>query len=120
MIAMRFSAILSCLVVAACSSASDGPAPPPRVRPSAPSPEAALAGAKVAVVEEKLVGLVEVSAVRPAVVGPGQYFLCLRGAQSPSGPRRTHAVFFNNDDYRGSRLSAINEACEAEAFRPLK
>jgi hypothetical protein len=74
----------------------------------------------LAVREEKLVGPVEVSAVRPALVGPGQYLLRLRGAQSPSGPVRTHAVFFNNDDYRGSRLSAINEACEAEAYKPLE
>jgi len=74
----------------------------------------------LAVREEKLVGPVEVSAVRPALVGPGQYLLCLRRAQSPSGPLRTHSVFFDNDVYKGSRLSAINEACEAEAFRPLK
>jgi len=71
-------------------------------------------------VEEKLVGPVEVSAVRPALVGPGQYLLCLRGTHSPSEPPRTHAVFFNNDVYKGSRLSAINEACETQVFSPLK
>jgi len=119
MIAVRFSAILSCLLVAACSSASDGPAPP-FVRPSAPSPAAELAGAKQAVLEEKLVGPVEISAVRPAVLGPGQYLLCLRGTRSPSEPPHTHAVFFDNDVYKGSRLSVINEASETQAFRPLK
>jgi hypothetical protein len=60
-------------------------------------------------VEEKLAGLVEISAVRPAIVGPGQYLLCLIGAHLPSEPRLTHAVFFNNDVYKGSRLSVINE-----------
>jgi hypothetical protein len=86
----------------------------------APAPEKALVGAYKAVEEEKLTGFIEVSAVSEAPsLGPGQYMLCLRGSPSPSEPQHTYAVFFNNDEYRGVRLSIILDACERQAFSPL-
>jgi hypothetical protein len=87
---------------------------------AAPTPEKALAGAHQAADEEKLTGLIEVSEAREGKsLGPGEYMLCLRGSSSPSDPRRTYAVFFNNDEYKGVRLSIILDECEKQAFSPL-
>ena len=87
---------------------------------SAPDSEAATAAAKKASNEEKLMGSVEVSAVREAhPLGPGPYVLCLRGAESATAPRRTYAVFFKNNDYVAARMSVMIDSCEAQAFTPL-
>jgi hypothetical protein len=88
------------------------------VPPSAPSPAKALEGARTAAEEEKLVGLIERSEVREAdpPLGPGRYVLCLRGANNA---RRTYAVFFDNDEYKGSRMSVILDGCEKQAFTPM-
>ena len=111
---MRVFVILACLVLAACSSVYDLPPV------SAPDPEAATAAAKKASNEEKLVGAVEVSAVREAhPLGPGPYILCLRGAESATAPRRTYAVFFKNNDYVAARMSVIIDSCETQAFTSL-
>jgi hypothetical protein len=86
----------------------------------APAPDKALKGAYQAVSEEKLTGFIEVSEVREGKsLGPGEYLLCLRGAPSPFTPRRTYAVFFDNDEYKGVRLSVILDECEKQAFSPL-
>jgi hypothetical protein len=65
-----------------------------------------------------LVGLIEFSKVREAdpPLGPGRYVLCVRSA---SEIRRTYAVFFDNDEYKGSRMSVILDGCEKQAFAPL-
>ena len=85
-----------------------------------PTPDKALEGARKAADEEKLTGLIEVSGIREGKsLGPGEYMLCLRGSPSPLEPHRTYAVFFNNDEYRGVRLSIIMDECESQAFNPL-
>src|SRR5262249_34888953 len=91
------------------------------VPPSAPSPAKALEGARPAAAEEKLVGLIERSEVREAdpPLGPGRYLLCVRGANSVSETRRTYAVFFDNDYYKGVRMSVVLDECERQAFTPL-
>ncbi|MBV9982491.1 hypothetical protein [Bradyrhizobium sp.] len=91
------------------------------VPPSAPSPATALAGARQAAEEEALVGLIERSEVREAdpPLGPGRYVLCVRGANKVSAIRRTYAVFFDNDDYKGARMSVILDGCEKQAFAPM-
>jgi len=91
------------------------------VPPSAPSPAKALAGARQATEEEALVGLIERSDIREAdpPLGPGRYVLSLRGANKDSDIRRTYAVFFDDDDYKGSRMSVILDACEKQAFTPM-
>jgi hypothetical protein len=85
-----------------------------------PAPDKALKGTYQAVDEEKLTGFIEVSEVREGKsLGPGEYMLCLRGSPSPFSPRRTYAVFFNNDEYKGVRLSVILDECEKQVFSPL-
>src|SRR5271165_5401572 len=70
--------------------------------------------------ETKLTGPLQISAVRPTDHGPGQYFICLREANPPPDKRqRYHSVFFDNDTYKGSRLSVIMDECETQAFSPL-
>src|SRR5271166_2307921 len=57
---------------------------------------------------------------RPTDHGPGQYFICLREANPPPDKRhRYYSVFFDNDTYKGSRLSVIMDECETQAFSPL-
>jgi hypothetical protein len=38
---------------------------------------------------------------------------------SGSEKRLAYSVFYDNDDYRGLRLSVIVDACEAQAFTPV-
>jgi hypothetical protein len=112
---MRVFVVLACFVLAACSSSVYNPPPV-----SAPDPATATKVAKKASNEEKLMGTVEVSAVREAhPVSPGPYILCLRGAESATAPRRTYAVFFKNNDYIGARMSVIIDSCETQPFTPL-
>src|SRR6266849_4578731 len=113
---MRVFVVLACFVLTACSSSSVCNPPPV----SAPDAEAATKAAKKASNEEKLVGSVEVSAVREAhPASPGPYILCLRGAESATAPRRTYAVFFINNDYVAARMSVRIDSFEAQPFTPL-
>jgi hypothetical protein len=108
---------MSAAVLAACGTAL----PPAIDTPIAPpTPEKALTGAYQAVDEERLTGYIEASAVREGKsLGPGEYMLCLRGSPSPMVPRRTYAVFFSNDEYKGVRLSIMLDECEKQEFSPL-
>ena len=107
----------ACLGLAACSSIYDLPLV------TAPEPAKVVEGVRKAAAEEKLVGLLEMSAVPEAyplgLGGSGPYILCIRGAESATGPRRTYAVFFKNNDYVAARMSVIIDRCEEQAFTPL-
>lgn len=111
---MRFLAVLASLSLGGCSSQIyDLPAI------QAPEMAVAIDGAKKAANEVKLVGPVEVSAVREAYpLGPGPYILCIRGTNSQT-PARTYAVFFKNDAYIGTRSAVIIDQCETQTFAPL-
>jgi hypothetical protein len=37
-----------------------------------------------------------------------------------SEKRLAYSVFYDNDDYKGARLSVILDACEAQAFWPMR
>jgi len=115
---MRALVVLACLALAGCSvMASDLTDPPPYVPPQPPSLKAQAAGIKQAAQEEKLSGRLEVSDVRLSNFGPGRYMICLRGARA-SGSAGYYTVFFENEAYKGVRLSVIAEACERQSFRP--
>ena len=112
---MRFLAVLACLSLGGCSSQVYDLPPPMH----APEVSVAIDGAKKAANEAKLVGPVEVSAVREAYpLGPGPYILCIRGTNSQT-PARTYAVFFENGAYVATRTSLIIDQCETQTFAPL-
>jgi len=68
------------------------------------------------VTDAKLMRPVEISALRKAEHGPGDYFVCLREVNPPPGrPRRTYSVFFNAA-YADARLSVILEECERQQY----
>jgi hypothetical protein len=115
---MRALVILLGLTLSACSSALETAIIGPYVAPSAPTLAAALKGAKQAAVEEKITGFIEISDVRESDHGPGRFVLCLRGASGFS-PRRTYAVFFDDDIYKGVRLAVMVDDCEKQDFRPF-
>jgi hypothetical protein len=110
---MRLFAVLACLVLGACSAVYDLP------QTYAPEPSKATEGAQRGANDEKLVGPVEVSAVRQAhPLGLGPYILCIRGT-NPTVGTHTYAVFFKNNDYVSSRMSVMIDSCEAQAFIQL-
>ena len=114
--AMRRIAIVSLLFLQGCSSTDVEI--PPVVMPTVVSPtqSAAIIGAQKAANDAKLVGPVEISAVRKASpLGPGQYQLCIKGTNAQTGTR-PYAVFFNNDTYVAMRSSVILDECDTETF----
>jgi hypothetical protein len=102
------------LLVSAC-------APPSTYTPPSPPMHAAvIAGVKKAASEAKLGAPLEMSDLRPTDHGPGGYFVCVREASSTSEKHTVYSVFYNNDEYKGSRVSVIMDACEAQAFTPIE
>jgi hypothetical protein len=108
------------LLLSACTSSADVLAPPPDLKPiEPPSQPAVREGVKLAAKEEKLSGSLEISVSRRTDRGLGRYFVCLRETNPPEGRRFTYSVFFDDDVYKGVRMSAITEACEPQQFVPF-
>jgi hypothetical protein len=111
--------LLLCFTLAACSTSADDLSPvKPYVPPSMPATEAVGKGIKQAVTEEKLTGPMEMSDLRPTDHGPGHFFVCVRAMDPKSNRPGYYAVFFDNDDYKGSRMSVMIDDCEKQAYRP--
>jgi hypothetical protein len=109
--------LLLCSTLVACAPSVD--LPPPYVLPSVPTTDAASKGIARSVAEEKLTGPIEMSDLRQTDRGPGRFVLCIRGQQSKDGRIGYYAVFFDNDDYKGSRMSVIMDNCEKQDYRPV-
>jgi hypothetical protein len=110
--------MLITLLLSGCSSVEMSPVT--HTVPSPPTQAAVVAGAKAAATVAKLSPPLEVSDVRPTDHGPGSYFVCIREVvNSTSEKRPAYSVFYNNDDYKGERLSVILDACEIQAFTPI-
>jgi hypothetical protein len=82
-----------------------------------PTVAAAGEGIKKAATEEKLTGPIEMSDVREADHGPGRFIFCIRGVDSKYRRVGTYAVFFDNNDYKGSRISLMIDDCEKQDYR---
>jgi hypothetical protein len=115
---MRAYSGLLCLILAACSTPEDLPLIQPYVPPSMPSTAAVSKGIAAAASEEKITAPIEMSELRETDHGPGRFYLCIRGSDSASSAIRYYAVFFNNDDYKGVRVSVILDDCEKQVFSP--
>ncbi|MGY4428906.1 hypothetical protein ACVWWO_001383 [Bradyrhizobium sp. F1.13.1] len=114
---MRYSPLL-CLLLTACSSIwADTSGPVPELQPvQAPNQETIEKGVQIAAKAAKLAMPLEVSALRKADHGPGDYFVCLREANPlPDKPRPTYSVFFD-EGYKDLRLSVILENCEQQQY----
>src|SRR5882757_4614697 len=111
---MRALLVLLCSTLAACASPVEQPPIKAYVPPSMPTTAAASAGIKNAVTEEKLTGPIEMSDLRETDHGPGRFVLCIRGVDSKYKRVRTYAVFFDNNDYKGSRMSVMMDDCEKQ------
>jgi hypothetical protein len=112
-------AALVCFTLAACSTAGESSIIAAYVPPSMPSMAAAGEGIKKAATEEKLTGPVEMSDLRETDHGPGRFVLCIRGVEEKYRRVRTYAVFFDNNDYKGSRMSVMIDDCEKQDYRPF-
>jgi len=115
---MRALVVLLCTTLAACSALEGFSTATPYAAPSMPTMAAATTGAKQAAAEAKLTGPIEMSDLRQTDRGPGRFVLCIRSAQPKDGRATYYAVFFDNDDYKGSRISVIMDDCEKQAYRP--
>jgi hypothetical protein len=110
--------VLLTLLLSGCSSVEL--APVTYTAPSPPAQFAVIEGIKKASSEAKLSPPLEISEVRPTDRGPGRYFVCMREVVSPGSEKRpAYSVFYDNDDYKGERLSVIMDACEAQAFSQI-
>ena len=110
-------AVLVCFTIAACSPAVESSIAA-YVPPSMPTVAAAGEGIKKAAAEEKLTGPIEMSDLRETDHGPGRFVLCIRGVDLKYRRVGTYAVFFDNNDYKGSRMSVMIDNCEKQDYRP--
>jgi hypothetical protein len=110
--------LLLCSTLAACSTPVESPPIKPYVPPSMPTSAAANKGIAQAATEEKITGPIEMSDLRETDHGPGRFVLCIRGVEPKYKRVTTYAVFFDNDDYKGSRMSVMIDDCEKQAYRP--
>jgi hypothetical protein len=90
------------------------------VTPSMPTVDAAGKGIKQAATEEKITGPIETSDSRQTDHGPGRFVLCIRAVESKYSRPVTYAVFFDNDDYKGIRMSVMIDGCEKQPYRAYK
>ena len=111
-------AVLVCFTLAACSTAVESTSIGAYVPPSMPTVAAAGEGIKRAATEEKLTGPIEMSDLRETDHGPGRFVLCIRGVEAKYR-RVAYAVFFDNNDYKGSRMSVMIDDCEKQNYRPF-
>lgn len=110
--------VLLTLLLSGCSSV-DAP-PTTYTAPSPPTQAGVVAGIKTAASEAKLSPPLEISDVRPTDRGPGRYLVCMREVVSSNSEKRpSYSVFYDNDDYKGERLSVILDACEAQVFSQI-
>jgi len=116
---MRPLFLLLCLTLAGCSSSEEFTTVAPYVTPSLPTLYAANKGVAQAISEEQIKGPLEISDPRETDHGPGRFVLCLRGVEPKYNRNSTYAVFFDNDDYKGSRMSVMIDDCEKQAYRPF-
>lgn len=117
MIGLRYLVAMVLLISVSSSAHSE---PPPVYVPPSPPTEKAISAAVAAIGKDaKLVGPLEISAVRPNDRGPGRFFVCVREVNPPPDtPRRYYSTFFDNDEYKGSRLSVMTEQCELQTYSP--
>ena len=111
-------AVLVCFTLAACSPAAEQSIAA-YVPPSMPTVAAAGEGIKKATTEEKLTGPIEMSDLRVTDHGPGRFVLCIRAVEAKYRRVDTYAVFFDNNDYKGSRMSIMIDDCEKQNYRPF-
>ena len=110
--------LLFCSTIAACSTSESLPPMQPYAPPSMPTAAALIAGIKQAATEAKFLDPIEVSDLRPNDRGVGHFMLCMRGVSNDSRTG-TYAVFFDNNDFKGSRMSVMIDNCEKQDYRPV-
>src|ERR1700760_360960 len=109
---------LACVGLAGCSLPLDSITErTPYVPPGAPSLAAKIAGLKKAAAEEKLTEG-EVSEVRVSDRGWGRYMVCLKGHRERQAANY-YSVFFDNDEYKGVRESAISDTCAQQSYQRM-
>jgi len=115
---MRLLAVLSCLVLAGCSSILEDL---PAKTDSAPFVSTSAQELKKAATESKISDPLEVAgpiAANPISSAP--WIICLRSGASEESRHLVYSVFFKDGKRVSTRLSSIVDRCEAQAFLPLE
>jgi hypothetical protein len=115
---MRALLVMLCLTLAACAPSEDLSSIKAYVPPSTPTVGATTKGIATAAAEEKITGPIEMSVLRQTDHGPGGFIVCIRGMDPTFKRAAYYAVFFDNDDYKGSRMSVMIDDCEKQEYRP--
>jgi hypothetical protein len=114
---MRLLAVLSCLVLAGCSSIIEDL---PQKTDAAPFISASTQELKKAAGEVKMSDPLEVAgplAANPISSAP--WIICLRSGASEQSRRLVYSVFFKDGKRVSIRLSSIVDRCETQVFLPL-
>ena len=118
---LRLSVLPLFLLLASCSAALNNFPQAAAVNPPDPSSASVAASLKTVATEAKLELPWEMSApIDAPAISSARWLICLRSAASDESRRRTYSVFFKNDDFVSSRISAVIEPCGAQAFTLLK
>jgi len=113
---LRLSALPLLFLLTACSTV-DLAQP---VNPPDPANAKVVGSLKTVATEAKLEPPLEISAPMDAsAVSSARWIICLRSGASDESKRLTYSVFFKDDDYVSSRISAVMEPCAAQAFTAL-
>jgi PBP1b-binding outer membrane lipoprotein LpoB len=117
---VRWLLLLLCFFLADCSSSPEGT--PVAAQDNAPNVSSlkVITSLKTVATGEKLQAPLEISApIEAPAISSIRWIVCLRSGASDESKRRTYSIFFKNDDYVSSRMSAVIEPCAEQVFRPL-
>jgi hypothetical protein len=114
LIAVAVMGLAGCSLMGSLPQEPDDPAR--YVPPNPPTRPAELSGVAKAAKEEGLKGALEISDLRASDFGPGRWMICLRGERDSK--LAYFGVYFENEDYKGVRLSVIGEGCENATYAP--
>lgn len=116
---MRWSVLLLGFFVTGCSSSLERATVVALDNAPNPLSPKVIASLKSVATEVKLGAPWQISApIEAPAISSTRWIVCLRGG-APDDSRRIYSVFFNNDDYVSSRMSAVIEPCAEQVFRPL-
>jgi PBP1b-binding outer membrane lipoprotein LpoB len=107
-----------CVLLAGCSTDVENLA---AVSTDPPAAEKVLNSLKNVAITAKLQEPVETSApIKAPAVSSFPWIICLRSGATEVSERLTYSVFYNNNELKDFRLSAIIERCDSQSYSLLK
>jgi hypothetical protein len=115
---MRFTALLLCSSLAACSSVSQDSL---SQNTEPPAERKVLEGARTATTQSHFEPPFEVSElIRSNPNNTPQWMVCVRSAKSEESKRTAYSAFFNAAGFVSARYADVIDPCATQTYRPLK